>query len=163
MRVQISQIRIPRIHKILLFIVMGLVIAGCSLMQSGVRIRVVDTPQGVSSLNTGTIVTLAESHPVQTRSWKINSSKADKSDTSSKDLEVVATVFDNKVRLINLYPSNSRGRIELSFTSTAQSLVLLNPIFIGLIAEKNLKSFKELRNILLLQIWPKKLRLLIPY
>ena len=85
------------------------------------------------------IYTFAESKQLQPQGTKIRIPKNDKPQAIAIRGEI-----DGKVRLIDYYISNTHEKPELSFESTAKSLILMHPLFANLAIQERSELFKNI-------------------
>lgn len=135
-------------------------VAGCSLLDfsSGVEVKVTDIPVGQSELKSGKIMTLTESKSIKEQGQRIKLSKKTEGQTenSTNSTAIVVAKFGNELRLIDFFVPEFNEKPQLSFVSTARSLVFMNPLFLGLPLKKQIsicqaieknKQFKDLVNL----------------
>jgi hypothetical protein len=85
------------------------------------------------------IYTFAESKQLQPQGTKIRIPKND------KPLAIaIRGEIDGKVRLIDYYISNTHEQPELSFESTAKSLIIMHPLFANLTIQERSEIFKSI-------------------
>jgi len=101
------------------------------------EIKVTSTPSGQADLGAGQVMTFAEAKSLKSNGTKIRIPKS-----SGKSTSVVAAKFGNEIRLLDFVIPGEREQPELSFESTARSLVFMNPIFSSLSFEQRVSVFK---------------------
>lgn len=101
------------------------------------EIKVTSTPSGQADLSAGQVMTFAEA-----KSLKSNGTKIRIPQSSGKSTSVVAAKFGEEIRLLDFVIPGEREQPELSFESTARSLVFMNPIFSSLSFEQRVSVFK---------------------
>jgi hypothetical protein len=101
------------------------------------EIKVTSTPSGQADLGAGQVMTFAEAKSLKSNGTKIRIPKS-----SDKSTSVVAAKFGNEIRLLDFVIPGEREQPELSFESTARSLVFMNPIFSSLSFEQRVSVFK---------------------
>ncbi|MEG3980161.1 hypothetical protein QUA08_05065 [Microcoleus sp. T3B2] len=101
------------------------------------EIKVTSTPSGQADLGAGQVMTFAEA-----KSLKSNGTKIRIPQSSGKSTSVVAAKFGEEIRLLDFVIPGEREQPELSFESTARSLVFMNPIFSSLSFEQRVSVFK---------------------
>ncbi|MEG4586159.1 hypothetical protein QUA54_13220 [Microcoleus sp. MOSTC5] len=101
------------------------------------EIKVTSTPSGQADLGAGQVMTFAEA-----KSLKSNGTKIRIPNPSGQSTSVVAAKFGNEIRLLDFVIPGEREQPELSFESTARSLVFMNPIFSSLSFEQRVSVFK---------------------
>lgn len=101
------------------------------------EIKVTSTPSGQADLGSGQVMTFAEA-----KSLKSNGTKIRIPQSSGKSTSVVAAKFGEEIRLLDFVIPGERDQPELSFESTARSLVFMNPIFSSLSFEQRVSVFK---------------------
>jgi hypothetical protein len=101
------------------------------------EIKVTSTPSGQADLGAAQVMTFAEAKSLNSNGTKIRIPKS-----SGKSTSVVAAKFGNEIRLLDFVIPGEREQPELSFESTARSLVFMNPIFSSLSFEQRVSVFK---------------------
>lgn len=101
------------------------------------EIKVTSTPSGQADLGAGQVMTFAEAKSLKSNGTKIRIPKP-----SGQSSSVVAAKFGNEIRLLDFVIPGEREQPELSFESTARSLVFMNPIFSSLSFEQRVSVFK---------------------
>jgi len=101
------------------------------------EVKVTSKPSGQADLGAGQVVTLAEAKSLNSNGTKIRIPKS-----SGKSTSVVAAKFGNEIKLIDFVIPGEHEKPELSFESTARSLVFMNPIFSSLSFDQRVSVFK---------------------
>ncbi|MEG3923530.1 MULTISPECIES: DUF4189 domain-containing protein [unclassified Microcoleus] len=122
-------------------------LGGCSLLDfSGVEVKVTDIPVGQSELKSGKIMTLTESKSIKEQGQRIKLTKKTEGQTenSTNSTAIVVAKFGNELRLIDFFVPEFNEKPQLSFVSTARSLVFMNPLFLGLPLKKQISIFQAI-------------------
>lgn len=101
------------------------------------EVKVTSQPSGQTDLGAAQVVTLAEAKSLNFNGTKIRIPKS-----SGKSTSVVAAKFGNEIKLIDFVIPGEHEKPELSFESTARSLVFMNPIFSSLSFDQRVSVFK---------------------
>jgi hypothetical protein len=116
-------------------------LSACSLVldRDAVQVKVSSLPAGQHSLKKGKIITLAGLPKKAAKTTKVKFNNLS-SEQPSKSTEIVVATFDNQIKLIDFVGPEINEEPDLSFKSTARSLVFMNPLFLGLSfdAKKNI-------------------------
>ncbi|MEG4047863.1 hypothetical protein [Microcoleus sp. Pol17_C1] len=122
-------------------------LGGCSLLDfSGVEVKVTDIPVGQSEIKSGKIMTLTESKSIKEQGQRIKLTKKTEGQTenSTNSTAIVVAKFGNELRLIDFFVPEFNEKPQLSFVSTARSLVFMNPLFLGLPLKKQISIFQAI-------------------
>lgn len=101
------------------------------------EVKVTSQPSGQADLGAAQVVTLAEAKSLNSNGTKIRIPQS-----SGKSTSVVAAKFGNEIKLIDFVIPGEHEKPELSFESTARSLVFMNPIFSSLSFDQRVSVFK---------------------
>ena len=103
------------------------------------EVKVTSTPSGQTDLGAGQIITFAEGKALKSNGTKIRIPKS-----SGQSTSVVAAKFGDEIRLIDFVIPGDHEKPELSFESTARSLVFMNPIFSSFPFDRRVSVFKSI-------------------
>jgi hypothetical protein len=139
-------ITLRRLAKIL---IVFLPMYGCSITETlfekeikfptaRLEVKVTSTPSGQADLGAGQVITFAEGKALKSNGTKIRIPKS-----SGQSTSVVVAKFGEEIRLIDFVIPGEHEKPELSFESTARSLVFMNPIFSSLPFDQRVSVFKS--------------------
>lgn len=137
------------LQKLAKILIIFLPIYGCSMTETlfekevkfptaRLEVKVTSTPSGQADLGAGQVITFAEGKALKSNGTKIRIPKSSGHSTS-----VVAAKFGDEIRLIDFVIPGEHEKPELSFESTARSLVFMNPIFSSLSFDQRVSVFKS--------------------
>lgn len=120
-------------------------LSACSLVldRDAVQVKVSSLPAGQPSLKKGKIITLAGIPKKAAKTTKVKFNNLS-SEQPSKSTEIVVATFDNQIKLIDFVGPEINAQPDLSFKSTARSLVFMNPLFLGLSFEAKKNIFNQI-------------------
>lgn len=120
-------------------------LSACSLVldRDAVSVKVSSLPAGQPSLKKGKIITFAGVPKKAAKTTKVKFNNLN-SEQPSKSTEIVVATFDNQIKLIDFVGPEINEQPDLSFKSTARSLVFMNPLFLGLSFEAKKIIFTEI-------------------
>jgi len=131
----------------MLVISLTLFLTSCSVIvglfdPSGIEVKIASMPVGVSDLKSGQVMTIFQKQKIDGEWGRVKFVESDKS--SKKLIFPVAAEFSGDIRLMDFKVPEINDKPQLSFESTARSLVFINPVFLGLKAEKRVEIFKAI-------------------
>ena len=101
------------------------------------EVKITSKPSGQADLGAAQVITLAEAKSLNSNGTKIRIPKS-----SGQSTSIVAAKFGNEIKLIDFVIPGEHEKPELSFESTARSLVFMNPIFSSLSFAQRVSVFK---------------------
>ena len=122
-------------------------LSGCNIVDfSKTKVKIIDTPANTSSQLSKNVITIAESKTLNKNKTKIDFPQAnvDKGEISEDPSGIIAAKYGESIRLLDFVIPNLNEKPELSFTSTAKSLVYINPIFWGLSSQKRSELWQSI-------------------
>ena len=135
---------------IAIFLSTILFVNGCALVETGFEkkidfpftrldIKIANVPSGITDLNSAKLLTIAENKPLKKDGTSIRIPK-----TSEPNASIVAAEFGGEIKLLDYFVTGVRETPELSYESTARSIVFMHPLFAGLPMDKRIVIFDSI-------------------
>lgn len=123
-------------------------ISACGSTGNKIQINTVDLPEGLDKVETLDVVTLTSSaKPDKKGHVKLDqliSTTSDEDETKDQNgMVLVASKLDDQIQLLDFFVPQVNEEPNLSFESTARSLVMINPILLGLTPDKRINIFER--------------------
>ena len=123
-------------------------ISACGSTGNKIQINTVDLPEGLDKVETLDVVTLTSSaKPNKKGHVKLDqliSTTSDEDETKDQNgMVLVASKLDDQIQLLDFFVPQVNEEPNLSFESTARSLVMINPILLGLTPDKRINIFER--------------------
>ncbi|MBT9310836.1 hypothetical protein [Leptothoe kymatousa] len=125
-----------------------ILISACGSTRNKIQINTVDLPEGLDKIETLDIVTLTSSAKPNKKGHvkldKLINTTSDEGDTKDQNgMVLVASKMNDQIQLLDFFVPQVNEEPNLSYESTARSLVMINPILLGVTPDKRISIFER--------------------